>query len=107
MRQWWFPGDRELYEALDRGYAEGGYRTAMLRCAETLATRPEWAERQFIRVAGQYAFAGDTERTLEWFERAYQAHAPALPMNLLLTGNPELHGNPRFHDLRRRVGLSE
>jgi tetratricopeptide (TPR) repeat protein len=102
----WFPGDQELDEALDRGYAEGGYRAAMRRYAETLAARPV-AERICILIADVYARAGDTELTLEWFERAYQVHDPALPMNLILADRPELHGNPRFHALRRRVGLPE
>jgi TolB-like protein len=107
VRRWWFPGDQELDEALDQGYAEGGFRAAMLRYAETLAARPEAAERLCIRVATTFAWAGDIERTLEWFELAYQAHDPNLPSNLLLTVQPMLHDDPRYHDLRRRVGLPE
>jgi serine/threonine-protein kinase len=107
IRRWWFPADRELDEALDRGYAEGGYRAALLRYAETLAARPEAAERLCIRVATTFAWAGDIERTLEWFEIAYHAHDPNLPNNLLLTAHPMLHDDPRYHDLRRRVGLPE
>jgi tetratricopeptide (TPR) repeat protein len=102
-----FPGDQELDEALDRGYAEGGYRTALLRYAETLAARTEAADQLSLDVAFIYAWAGDKERTLDWYERAYQAHVAALPMNLLLTAHPELHDDPRFHDLRRRVGLEQ
>ena len=58
VRQWWFPGDQELEEALDRGYAEGGFQTAMLRYAETLAARPELAERLPIALAITFAWAG-------------------------------------------------
>jgi len=107
VRQWWFPGDQELDEALDRGYAEGGFRSAMLRYAETLAARPELAERLPIALAITFAWAGDKDRTLDWFEVAYQAHAPNLVGNLMLTVRPELHDEPRFHDLRRRVGLPQ
>ncbi len=105
IRRWWFPGDPKLEEALDRGYAEGGYRAALLRYAETLAARPGAAEQLCIRVATTFAWAGDIERTLEWFEIAYQAHDPNLPNNLLLTAHPMLHDDARYHDLRRRVNL--
>jgi len=79
----------------------------MLRYAETLAARPELAERLCIAVAISFAWAGDTERTLDWLEIAYLVHDPNLPSNMLLTLRPELHGNPLFHALRRRVGLPE
>ena len=46
-----YAGDQELQEALDRGYAEGGYRAAMRRCAETLAARARSA-------SGYYAAGG-------------------------------------------------
>jgi hypothetical protein len=101
-----FPGDQELDEALDRGYVEGGYRGAMRRCAETLAARPEAAERLSWIVANMYAWAGDKERTLEWLELAYQAHAP----NLFTANGPDyelVHDDPRYHDLRRRMNLPE
>jgi len=107
MVRMFFPGDQELDEALDRGYAEGGYRAALLRYAETLAARPEAADQLCIRVANTFAWAGDLEQTLEWFAIAYQAHDPNLPNNLLLTAHPMLHDDPRYHDLRRRVGLPE
>jgi tetratricopeptide (TPR) repeat protein len=102
----WFPGDRELEEALDRGYADGGYRTALVRYAETLASRPEAAERVSWVVASTYAYAGEKERSLEWLELAYRAHHPMLPY----VNSPEfqlVHDDPRYHDLRRRMGLPE
>ncbi|UCG87954.1 MAG: tetratricopeptide repeat protein, partial [Gemmatimonadota bacterium] len=99
-----FPGDRELDEALDRGYAEGGYRGALRRYAETLAARPEAAEKLSWIVAYIYAWAGEKERTLEWLELAFQAHDP----NLLAFNSPDfelVHDDPRYHDLRRRMNL--
>jgi TolB-like protein/Tfp pilus assembly protein PilF len=99
-----FPGDQEIEEAIDRGYAEGGYRTAMQRCAETLAARPDAAERLSMDVAFAYARAGDKERTLKWLELAYQA----LAGNLLTANAPifELvHDDPRYQALRQRMGL--
>jgi tetratricopeptide (TPR) repeat protein len=104
MQRRYFPGDQELEDALDRGYAEGGYQTAMLRLAETLAARPEAAERLGYTVAGTYAWAGEKERTLEWLETAYQAHEPNL-MNVVAPDFELVHDDPRFHDLLRRMNL--
>jgi serine/threonine-protein kinase len=99
-----FPGDEELEEALDQGYAEGGYRAAILRYAETLAARPEAVERLPVEVAFAYACAGEKERTLEWLEFAYQAHDQNLPV---AAGElfELVHDDPRYHDLRRRMNL--
>jgi tetratricopeptide (TPR) repeat protein len=102
----WFPGDRELEEALDRGYAEGGYRAALVRYAETLASRPEAAERVSWTVASMYACAGEKERTLQWLDLAYRAHHPMLPY----VNSPEfqlVHDDPRYQALRRRMGLPQ
>jgi len=76
----------------------------MRRCAETLAARPEAVERLSYTVAGMYAWAGEKERTLEWFELAYQAHEP----NLMVANHPDyelVHDDPRYHDLRQRMNL--
>jgi serine/threonine-protein kinase len=98
------PGDQEIAEALDRGYAEGGYRAALRRCAETLAARPEAGEPLSFHIANTYARAGEKERTLEWLERAYRAHHSML----IAASAPEfelVHDDPRYHDLRRRMNL--
>jgi serine/threonine-protein kinase len=97
--------DQELLDALDRGYAEGGYRAAMLRLAETLAARPDVHQ---VEVAWTYARAGERERTLDWLELAYQARHFQLPGVLPASGNPPVPADdPRYQDLRRRVGLPE
>jgi TolB-like protein/Tfp pilus assembly protein PilF/tRNA A-37 threonylcarbamoyl transferase component Bud32 len=101
-----FAGDQELDEALDRGYAQGGYQAALRRYAETLAARPEAAGRLAWPIAGAYAWAGDKERTLEWLERAYQAHDASL-MTANTTDFELVHDDPRYRDLRRRMGLPE
>jgi tetratricopeptide (TPR) repeat protein len=101
--------DHELAEALDRGYAEGGYRAALLRYAETLAARPDAAREYSLDLAFTYAWAGDKERTLAWLELAYQARNSSLPASLsYATEDFELvHDDPQYRDLRRRMGLPE
>jgi tetratricopeptide (TPR) repeat protein len=101
-----FPGDQELEESLDQGYAEGGYRAALLRYAEALAARPEAPERLSMDVAHTYASAGEKERALDWLETAYEARALGLPIVGSGGKFSDLLGDdPRFHDLLRRMNL--
>ncbi len=97
-------GDRELEVALSRGYSEGGYQRAMRRAAAVLVARPGTADLMPVSVAQFYVHAGDKERTLEWLERAYQAHDPNLPY-LGLPDWDSVRGDPRFQDLLRRMRL--
>ncbi len=102
----WFPGDQELEEALDRGYAEGGYRAATQRYAETLASHPEAAELLSMMVANTYAFAGDKERTLDWLEIMYETGNPNMPAIC----EPQLglvFDEPRFRELVKKMRMPE
>jgi eukaryotic-like serine/threonine-protein kinase len=56
-------------------------------------------------VAQVHAALGDGSRAIEWLERAYQAHDPSLLMVKVDPVFEALHGDPRFYDLVRRVGL--
>ncbi len=98
-------GDRVVEEALARGYAEGGYREAMRRMAETEAARSLTTFVSPYGVAEFFAYAGERERVLEWLEKAYDARSP----NLLYVGVSPLfdsvRDDPRFQDLLRRMNL--
>jgi TolB-like protein/Tfp pilus assembly protein PilF len=107
MLRRWLPIDRELDEALDRGYEEGGYRAALLRYAETLAARPGTAELLSWIVVNMYAWAGEKERTLEWLDLAYQAHDLNLPAGTATPDFELVHDDPRYQALRRRMGLPQ
>jgi serine/threonine-protein kinase len=101
-------GEQDLEEALDQGYAEGGYRTARMRYAEAMAAQPEAAERLSMHVADAYIHAGEKERALEWLELAYQAHALWLP--IVASGgelSDRMRDDPRFQDLLRRMNLPQ
>ena len=97
--------DREMSAALERGYAEAGYRGAMRRTADILATRSLAAKTARPAVAGQYLKAGEVERAMEWLERAYQAHDPSMPYISVAPIDDPLRGDPRFKDLLRRMNL--
>lgn len=67
-------------EALDRGYAQGGYPGAMRAAAETLAGRSHQMYVDPHLIAELYACAGDDDEALRWLERAYDEHC--IPMVL-------------------------
>lgn len=96
-------GEREVVEAMERGYAEGGYSAAMERAAETLAARPGYDK--LFDIAVLYMLAGDEDRALEWLERAYEARDGDLHFIAVIPTWDSLHDDPRFRDLVRRVGL--
>ena len=102
----WFPGDKELEEALDRGNAEGGYRTVMLRCAETLAARPEAQELLSLVVVIAYAYAGEIERTLDWLEIMYETGNPNMPA-ITEPSFGIVFDQPRFRELLRKMKMPE
>jgi TolB-like protein/Tfp pilus assembly protein PilF/predicted Ser/Thr protein kinase len=97
--------DREVLDALDRGYTEGRLAGARRRQCEVLAARSG-------KPGGVTAFtlavllvqAGDNDRALESLERAYEAHDGNMPY-LGMPFFDALRDDPRFRDLVRRVGL--
>jgi TolB-like protein/DNA-binding winged helix-turn-helix (wHTH) protein/tetratricopeptide (TPR) repeat protein len=59
-------------------------------------------------IAEDYALAGEKDKAFEWLERAYEAREGG--ELTLLAVDPvwkNLHGDPRFSDLLRRIGLPE
>ncbi len=97
-------GDRELDKALALGYAEGGYRDAMRRGGDVLASRST-RDRNEMPIARFYLRAGENDRALDLLERGVEARDPNLPS---ISDNPDvdpLRGNPRFQDLLRRMKL--
>jgi len=98
-------GDAEVAQALRIRYPEDGYATAMRAAAELLVERSRTRFVQPTQVARLYAHAGDTQRALDWLERAYEERQPAM-VHLAVDPDWEgLHGEPRFQELRRRVSL--
>jgi serine/threonine-protein kinase len=81
--------DTVAAEALDRGYAEGGYRSALRAVADEFAGRDD--ARLNWQIATLYTRAGEGPRALEYLERALTVHDPNLPYILI---------DPIFDDLR-------
>jgi serine/threonine protein kinase len=95
-------GDREVAEALERGYAEAGYPGAMSLAAEKLAMRSKQTYVQSAQIARLYDHAGEKDRALEWLEKAFKENEPAL-VTLNVWPQGTLLDDPRFKDMLRRM----
>jgi len=96
-------GDRELEEAYERGYREAGWLGATKRLADVYATRfgkPNGVSAYLL--ATNYAYVGDTDRAIEWLERAVEANDPTL-YGLTLPDFDTLRADPRFQAVLRRL----
>ena len=100
-------GDREVVEALDAGWAQGGYRPAMRRAGDTLAARYERTYYPAIRVARVLAHAGENKRALEFLERADERRETPVYHIVVGWDWDELRPDPRFKSLLRRMNLPE
>ena len=100
-------GYSEVTEALDRGYAQGGYAGAMRLAAETLAALSKRTYVQAMQIAKLYAHAGEKDRALDWLEKAYQERESRLVYLGVVPGWDPLRDDPRFQDLLRRMNLPE
>jgi len=98
-------GDKEVVQALQRGYADAGYSGAMCVASETLVERSHSTYVQPTQIARLYAHAGDKEHALDWLERAYEEHLIAMIHLGVDLDWSFLRGEPRFQDLMRRVNL--
>ena len=97
----------EAVEALERGYAEGGYPGAMRRAAEKLAERSNLIYVDARLIAELYACAGEKEQALRWLEKAYEDRVLEM---VYLSDEPawdSLRDDPRFQDLLRRMNFPD
>lgn len=92
-------------DALDSGYAAGGLQGAMLAAAEALAELSKTTYVPAVEISMLYEMAGDTDTAIEWLEIAYDQHDPSMPY---IGAVPLFAGSdPRYHELLRRMNLSQ
>ncbi len=90
---------------MDRGYAEGGYREAVRRTAETWAARSDTIYVPPTGVAQLFAAAGEHDRALDWLERGFQVRHPAITTIGVVPIYDSLRDHPRFQNLLQRMNL--
>ena len=98
-------GNRDIAEALERGYAEAGFAGAMRHMTEAYA-KVVYERSEPWNLAVAYVMAGDKERALEWLEKGFELRDP----NMSYIGFPGLDGlrsDARFQDLLHRMNLPE
>ena len=53
-----------------------------------------------------HALLGEPDQAFEWLDKAFEEREPTLVYLGQLPGFENLHGDPRFGDLLRRIGLA-
>ncbi len=100
------PGDREMEQALDRGYAEAGFTGAMRRGGELLEARSHYTYVMPSLVLSFYTYAGERTKALEWLEKTFEAGDPGLAY-LGMPDFDSLRSEPRFRDVLRRMKIPD
>ncbi len=96
--------DEELLQAMEDGYSKSGYEGAVLALADTLARRVP-AYNDYIALAALYARAGEPDLAVSWLDQAYEHRQPQILHVQALPVFAELHADPKFEDLLRRIGF--
>jgi tetratricopeptide (TPR) repeat protein len=98
-------GDFEIAEALTKGYAQSGFRGAVRRVADILATRARKTYVHAFEVASNYALAGDEAQALDWLDISLEARDGNMPYIGVYPQFESLRNTPRFQALLRRMNL--
>jgi len=99
--------DREVAEALSPASPAAGYAEAMALAARTLEERSARTHVPAFRIARLWAHAGETERALDWLEKAFERHESPLVHLYVGWDWDRVRGEPRFKSLLRRMNLPE
>ena len=98
-------GDPTGALALEEAYAGGNYTDALRHTAEVLAKHSESSHVPPIDIGFLYTQAGEIDKAIDWFEKAYRDRDPVAPYMGVLTQSHALHSNPRFIKLLRDMKL--
>jgi TolB-like protein/DNA-binding winged helix-turn-helix (wHTH) protein/tetratricopeptide (TPR) repeat protein len=92
---------------LIRAYAHAGRRADALRALEELKRRQKTGYVPTAAFVNAYLGLDDKEQAFAWLERAYQEKSTILQLLKVHPFFDPIRGDPRFADLRRRVGLDQ
>ncbi len=98
-------GDKEFADSLGAGGDEATYREKMERTGEIMAVRSRDRHVPAIRIARMFSHARNNNSAIHWLERAYKdRESPMMRLGVYWDWY-ELHPDPRFQDLLRRMNL--
>lgn len=100
-------GDGEFIGTLGGGRDQAEYRLGMRRTGEAMVAALPRRHIPALRIARMFAHAGDHERALDWLERAHENRESAVMRLGVVWDWVDLHGQPRFQALLRRMHLPE
>ena len=95
----------ELALALETAYAKGDYSGAMLSSAQMLEERSRTVYVDPLVMGWVYAYAGEVEKAIDWYELGFQITGPNVPYLGAATKTPAIQSNPRFIKLLRDMKL--
>src|SRR5262249_44738111 len=101
-------GDTDPTAGLAHAYATIGQRASAEEILRELLQKSKTSYVSPYMIGTIYAGLGEKDKAFEFLEKAYQERSPDIPYFLkadLRIDN--LRSDPRFHDLLRRVGLSQ
>lgn len=95
--------DREVLDALTRGFSEGGYPGSMAAAAAQLGVRASHTHVPPTQIARFHAYAGERDLALHWLERAHAERD--FPMTYVRVDPTwqTLYSDPRLQDLVKRM----
>jgi tetratricopeptide (TPR) repeat protein len=102
-----YAGDREMLDALTRGYEQSGFRSAMRRAADLLATRSRKAYVGPCETAELYLMAGESDQAMAWLEKGLELRDPNMPYVNADPTYDAFRNTPRFQDIIRRMNLPQ
>src|ERR1700722_4038216 len=98
-------GDEQLAAEVRIAFTQGGN----LRVQEwRLAQLKQMARKQYVsplEFASAYARLGQNDEVFQWLEKAYDDHVPLLVRIQQDSDLNSLHGDPRYQNLVKRIGL--
>jgi serine/threonine protein kinase len=101
-------GNTELWAGLGHTYAVSGDRAEANHVIDHLKDLSKQRYVAPYNVAVIYAGLGDKDAAFDWLTRAYNDRSYLLPVYLNTDNRLDtLRSDPRFHDLRRKIGLPE
>jgi TolB-like protein/DNA-binding winged helix-turn-helix (wHTH) protein/Tfp pilus assembly protein PilF len=97
--------DPSAVAGFKRAYMSSGINGYRQRRMEWEKQRARSGKANYHLIALLSAQLGDRDAAFQWLEKAYQQRLLTMPNIKVAPGLRSLHGDPRFADLVRRVGL--